>query len=185
MPFDWINLQHRAHREFSKRLSAVTDWNAPTPNTDWSITDLVRHVISEQQWVPHLLAGKTVEDAEGLIEPLGDDLEAEWARYSAEATDAWASAPRDANVHLSYDTVTVDDYLREQVSDVTIHSWDLARAAGAPEKLDDQLVEATWTIFEPQRDALSASGLFAHPVPIEDDAPLQLRLLALTGRDAR
>jgi uncharacterized protein (TIGR03086 family) len=185
MPFDWISLQHRAHDEFSRRLNAVTDWDAPTPNTDWSIRDLVRHVIVEQQWVPHLLAGKTVEDAEGAIDPLGDDLLAEWARYSAEATDAWASAPRDANVHLSYDTVTVDEYLSEQVSDVTIHSWDLARATGAPEELDDQLIEATWTLFEPQRDTLAASGLFAHPVPIEDDAPLQLRLLALTGRDAR
>jgi uncharacterized protein (TIGR03086 family) len=185
MPFDWISLQHRAHDEFSRRLNAVTDWDAPTPNTDWSIRDLVRHVIVEQQWVPHLLAGKTVEDAEEAIDPLGDDLLAEWARYSAEATDAWASAPRDANVHLSYDTVTVDEYLSEQVSDVTIHSWDLARATGAPEELDGQLIEATWTLFEPQRDTLAASGLFAHPVPIEDDAPLQLRLLALTGRDAR
>ena len=185
MPFDWIKLQHRAHREFAARLRAVTDWNAPTPNTDWDVKTLVRHVTSEQQWVPHLLQGKTIEEAEALIEPLGDDLVEEWSKYSAAATEAWENAPRDASVQLSYDTVKVDDYLREQVSDVTIHSWDLARAVGADEKLDDQLVEATWTIFEPQRDALSASGLFAHPVPIDDDAPLQLRLLALTGRDAR
>jgi uncharacterized protein (TIGR03086 family) len=185
MPFDWITLQHKAHREFARRLEAVTDWAAPTPNTDWDIAELVRHVTEEQQWVPHLLQGKTVEEAQAALEPLGDDLVAEWRRYSREATDAWANAPRDATVQLSYDTVTVDDYLREQVSDVTIHSWDLARAAGADEKLDDQLVEAAWTIFEPQRDTLAASGLFANPVDIGEDAPLQLKLLALTGRDAR
>jgi uncharacterized protein (TIGR03086 family) len=185
MPFDWISLQHKAHREFTARVAAVTDWSAPTPNTDWNVSDLVRHVTAEQQWVPHLLEGKSIDEAEALIEPLGDDLAAEWKKYSTAATDAWATASRDASVQLSYDTVTVDDYLKEQVSDVTIHSWDLARAVGASEKLDDQLVEATWTIFEPQRDTLAASGLFANPLDIEDNAPLQLRLLALTGRDAR
>jgi uncharacterized protein (TIGR03086 family) len=88
-------------------------------------------------------------------------------------------------VHLSHDTVTAADYLREQVADVTIHSWDLARATDADEELDEALVEAVWTVFEPQRDTLQASGLYASPVPLGDEAPLQSRLLALTGRDDR
>ena len=88
-------------------------------------------------------------------------------------------------MQLSYDTVDVIDYLKEQVADVTIHSWDLARAVGADDRLDDELVAHVWTVFEPQRDTLQASGVFASPVPIPDDAPLQSRLLALTGRDAR
>ncbi|MCU1406997.1 MAG: hypothetical protein JWQ43_3300 [Glaciihabitans sp.] len=185
MPFDWIQLQHRAHAEFARRLGQVNDWNASTPNADWDITALVRHVTSEQQWVPHLLKGKTVDEAQASIEPLGDDLRAEWDRHSAAATQAWAEAPQDASVQLSYDTVTVEDYLKEQVSDVTIHSWDLARASGADEELDQELVEAAWTIFSPQKETLAASGLFADPVAIAEDAPLQVRLLALTGRDAR
>jgi len=185
MAFDWITLQHRAHREFARRLSEVRDWSAPTPNTDWNVTELVRHVTAEQQWVPHLLEGKTIEQAQAEIEPLGDDLIAEWNRHSEAATNAWADTPKNASVQLSYDTVTVEDYLKEQVSDVTIHSWDLARAAGADETLDEELVEAAWTIFEPQKEALAASGLFADPVSIGDDAPLQVRLLALTGRDPR
>ncbi len=185
MPFDWIDLQRRAHREFAIRLAAVNDWHAPTPNTDWDIAQLVRHVTEEQQWVPHLLTGKTLEQARAEIEPLGDDLVAEWARYSTAATEAWVGVPAEASVQLSYDTVRVEDYLREQVSDVTIHSWDLARATGSDERLDEKLVEAAWTIFEPQRDTLAASGLFADPVAIDDDAPLQLRLLAITGRDPR
>ncbi|WP_213813903.1 TIGR03086 family metal-binding protein [Glaciihabitans sp. dw_435] len=185
MAFDWIDLQHRAHREFADRLAAVTDWSAPTPDTDWDIDTLVRHVTEEQQWVPYLLQGMTVEEAQEKLEPLGDDLVGEWRRHSKAATDAWASVPFDATVQLSYDTVTVEDYLKEQVSDVTIHSWDLARAAGADEKLDDELVEAAWSIFEPQLETLAASGLFADPIQVDESAPLQLRLLAITGRDAR
>jgi len=183
--FDWVKLQHQAHLEFARRVAAVSDWSAPTPDTEWSVRDLVAHVVEEQQWVPYLLAGQSVAQARASIESLRDDLAAEWSLYSLAATSAWRSTPADARVQLSYDTVTVDDYLREQVADVTIHTWDLAKAIGADETLDDELVRAVWTVFEPQKDALEASGLFASPVPVPDDAPLQSRLLAITGRDDR
>lgn len=182
---DWRALQQQAHREFATRLGAVTDWDAPTPDDDWSVRDLVAHVIEEQQWVPHLLAGRTVAQAQSSIDPLGDDLLAEWRLHSLAATTAWREVADDRAVSLSTDTVPARDYLREQTSDVTIHSWDLARAVGADETLDAALVEAVWTVFEPQQDTLAASGLFAAVVPVPDDAPLQSRLLALTGRDDR
>jgi uncharacterized protein (TIGR03086 family) len=89
------------------------------------------------------------------------------------------------SVQLSYDTVTMHEYLQEQTADVAIHSWDLARATHSDEHLDDLLVEATWTIFEPQRETLAATGLYEEPVGVDADAPLQWRLLAITGRDPR
>lgn len=185
MTHNWLEMQKQAHEEFSVRMEAINDWDAPTPDTDWNVRDLVRHVILEQQWIPPLLRGLSILEARRTLLPLGDDLAAEWHKYSRLATDAWHSTPGEARVQLSYDTVTAEDYLREQVSDVTIHSWDLARAVKSDETLDGRLVEAVWTVFEPQKATLEASGLFASPVPITDDAPLQSRLLALTGRDDR
>lgn len=185
MSSDWLRLQTQAHREFTDRVDAITDWSAPTPDTEWSVRDLVRHVIIEQQWIPPLLKGLSQREARLELAPLGADLAAEWQKHSALATTAWHSTPPDAAVQLSSDTVTVEEYLREQVSDVTIHSWDLARATSAEETLDDELVAAVWTVFEPQKDTLQASGLFASPIPLPDDASLQSRLLALTGRDDR
>lgn len=155
MEYDWRELQRTAHQEFGRRLDAVTDWAAPTPDTEWDVRKLVVHVVEEQQWVPLLLAGRTVGEARSRLDRLGDDLAEEWARYSRAATD------------------------------VIIHSWDLARAVGAGERLDDELVAAAWSQLEPQKDMLQASGLFAPPVPLPDDASLQSRLLALTGRDDR
>lgn len=181
----WLRLQQRAHREFAARVAAVTDWEAATPDTEWNVRDLVSHVIEEQQWVPWLLGGLSTGHARSRLRSLEDDLVAEWRRYSLAATTAWRDASPETRVQLASDTVTVIDYLKEQVSDVTIHTWDLARAVGADEQIDLELVEAVWTVFEPQKDALEASGLFASPVPVEDDAPLQVRLLALTGRDMR
>lgn len=183
--FDWHALQRLAHQEFGARVAAVTDWNAPTPDTDWSVRDLVTHVIEEQQWVPHLLAGRSIPQAQLSIDKLRDDLTEEWSLYSFAATSAWNATAPDAPVQLASDTVRATEYLREQVADVTIHTWDLARAVGAEEHLDDELIRAVWTVFEPQKDTLEASGLFASPVPVPDDAPLQSRLLAITGRDDR
>lgn len=185
MALEWLALLRRAHHEFSTRVAAVTDWSAPTPDTDWDTADLVRHVIVEQQWVPPLLGGLTLADAQTRIRPLDADLATLWQRYSGLAIAAWDAVPPAAPVHLSYATVTVDHYLREQVSDVTVHAWDLARAVGADEHLDPGLVAAVWEVLDDQRDLLGASGLFASPVPIQGDAPLQDRLLALTGRDPR
>ncbi|MET0991452.1 MAG: TIGR03086 family metal-binding protein [Lacisediminihabitans sp.] len=182
---DWLALLKTANHEFATRLSAVTDWDAPTPDTDWTVRDLAAHVIEEQQWVPHLLAGRTVEQARRELAPLGDDLFAEWRLYSLGAAAAWNNVEPGAIVNLSRDRVPVEDYLRELVSDVTIHTWDLARAIGAPEQLDPELVDAVWTVFEPQQETLAASGLYAAPVALPDDAPLQSRLLAVTGRDDR
>ena len=185
MDYDWLALQKRVHREFARRLAEVNDWDAPTPDDEWSVRDLVAHVIEEQQWVPYLLAGQSIEKAKKQIEPLRDDLRGEWELYSFAATTAWAESTPEQRVHLSYDEVTMADYLREQVSDVAIHTWDLARAVGADEELDSELVEAVWSVFEPQKETLAASGLYAPPVPLPEDAPLQARLLAVTGRDPR
>ncbi|MBX3098719.1 MAG: TIGR03086 family protein [Salinibacterium sp.] len=185
MEYDWLSLQHRVQREFSRRIAAVTDWDAPTPDDEWNVRDLVAHVIEEQQWVPYLLAGETVATARKEIEPLRGDLREEWELYSFAATAAWMSTPPSTIVQLSYDSVTMTDYLREQVSDVAIHTWDLARAIGADEALDPEIVEAVWTVFEPQKDTLAASGLYAPPVPLPADAPLLHQLLAVTGRDPR
>jgi uncharacterized protein (TIGR03086 family) len=186
MDFDWLQLQIKAHEEFGRRLAAVTDWHAETPDTEWDVSDLARHVIREQQWVPLLLDGKTIEEVGDDIDAIDDDdLVGEWQKWSAIATAAWECAPFDESVNLSYDTVTMIDYLKEQTADVTIHAWDMARATHSDERLDDELVAATWTIFEPQRETLAATGLYEDPVDLDPDAPLQWRLLAITGRDPR
>lgn len=59
------------------------------------------------------------------------------------------------------------------------------QATGSDDTLDPQLVAGVWSDLDGQREMLSESGLFADPVDLPDDAPLQDRLIALTGRDPR
>ncbi|WP_243696056.1 TIGR03086 family metal-binding protein [Labedella phragmitis] len=182
---EWLGFQRIAGEEFGRRVHGVTDWSAPTPDDEWDVRALVVHVTEEQQWVPPLLDGRSLRQAKLMLEPLGDDLVVAWDTHQERASRAWRSHDERQHVQLSYDTVTALHYLREQVADVAIHTWDLARAIGDDETLDEALVAAVWTVFEPQRETLEASGLYASPVAIDDSAPLQTRLLALTGRDPR
>ncbi len=77
---------------------------------------------------PPLLAGKTVGEATPPdIEPLHGDMRSEWQRYSDAAIHAWSSTDPRTQVHLSYGTVPLEPYLRQQIADVTIHAWDLAK----------------------------------------------------------
>ena len=182
---DWLELCKLALDGFGRRVHAIDDWHAPTPDTEWDVSDLVRHVIVEQQWVRPLAAGLSLEEAAKQVPDVGADLAAEWERYAAEAITAWAGAPADGQVNLSYGVVSVGYYLREMVCDAAIHTWDLARAIGADEILDAAVVEAVWDETQPKLEMLAASGMFAAPVAIGDDASRQDRLLALTGRDPR
>jgi len=129
MSTDWITLQTLAVAEFGRRVAAVTDWDAPTPDSEWTTRDLVAHVVDEQRWIPKLLTGCDHEQAAADLEPIGDDLLAEWQRHSSAAIEAWQRTPKDTPVHLSTDVVQAGEYLAEQTSDITIHTWDLARPA--------------------------------------------------------
>lgn len=191
MATDWIALQALAAAEFGRRVAAVSDWDAATPDSEWTTRDLVSHVVDEQRWIPRLLTGADHDLADQDhghdqdLDPIGDDLVRAWDHFATAATEAWRRAPQDALVHLETDVVTAGEYLAEQTSDITIHTWDLARATGTDDTLPDELVAAVWQHFEPQMESLASTGLYAAPVEVPDDAPLQVRLLAVTGRDAR
>ena len=84
-------------------------------------------------------------------------------------------------MHLSYADRPGEEYAREMIFDLVVHSWDLARGISVDESLDPGLVEAVYSSIEPDTD-LAATGLFDQPVPVPADADEQTRLIAFTGR---
>ena len=71
-----------------------------------------------------------------------------------------------------------------RIGDYALHAWDLAQAIGADEKLDDNLVQEVWNALTPLARVIGKSGVYgAGPTgQVDDTAPLQERLLDLTGR---
>jgi uncharacterized protein (TIGR03086 family) len=72
---------------------------------------------------------------------------------------------------------------RFYTSDVFMHTWDLARATGQDERLDEQTCAYMLAGMEPIDELLRRSGQYGPRVAVPDDADVQTRLLAFIGRD--
>jgi uncharacterized protein (TIGR03086 family) len=184
---DLLEQHRRALDGFGRRVRAVRDdqWHAPTPCEDWDVRDLVGHLVVEQLWVPPLIGGSAVEEVGDRFDgdQLGDDPVATWESAAAGARRALTEpGALDGRVQLSYGTRDAEGYLLEMTADLVVHTWDLARAIGADETLDPELVQLVRGYAEPQLEHMAASGLFDPPVPVADDADPQTELLAMFGR---
>ena len=67
-------------------------------------------------------------------------------------------------------------------TDALIHSWDLAAGSAPTRRSTPELVDLVYERTLPIAEHLQETGLFAPPVPVRDDAPLQTKLLAIFGR---
>lgn len=175
--------------EFDGRLREVPadGWDRPTPCADWTVRDLVGHVVFECRWAPHLLRGETLEQVGDRYDGdlLGDDPIGAWTDAAGAAAAAAAAAPLDDTVHASFATISTGFYLWQLTAEFVVHAWDLARAVGGDEELDPALVDDLTVWFADHqsyyRDEL---GVVSAAPAVPEDAGPQTRLLASFGRQA-
>ena len=179
----------RSVEEFGSRVQLIEEdqWDNPTPCSDWSVRDLVNHLVYEDVWAPPLFEGSTIEEIGDRFEGdlLGDAPLKAWEEAAAGAVAA-ARAPGalERTVHLSFGDTPGSEYLSQLLNDHVIHAWDLARGIGADDGLDPELVELLLEKMEPAEDMLKSSGAFGGRVEAPADADPQTKLLAVMGREA-
>jgi len=179
----------RAVAEFDARVRQIGDhqWQAATPDEDWSVRDLVNHLVGEDLWAPPLLAGATIAEVGDRFDGdvLGPDPGAAWAAASAAAVRAVAAdGAMDRIVHLSFGDFPGSQYALQLFADHLIHAWDLARAIGADDRLDGELVASCATWFTAMEEAYRSAGAIAAAPPVPGHADAQTVLLARFGRRA-
>jgi uncharacterized protein (TIGR03086 family) len=179
--------------EFGTCVRAVADdqWDAPTPATEWSVADLVGHLVSEHRWAPPLMHGHDLDAATKIVDseeaahdvPSGPALAAEWAEVSRASASAFGEpGALERTVALSRGPTPASQYLVEMVFDLVVHSWDLGTAIGRSSPAPTDTVEFLYTQVKDMGD-LSRTGVFDPPVPIPGDASTFDKLLAQTGRN--
>jgi uncharacterized protein (TIGR03086 family) len=176
-----------AAKGFGTRLAAVADrWSAPTPDDEWDVRALVNHVTGELLWLVPMLEGKTIADVGSALDGdiLGDDPVTTWDDAVSAAAAAIQAVDAAATVHLSYGDRTAEEYLFEVGADVLIHTWDLARAVGADERLDPAFVDSVAAWFADVEPMWRGAGVIAERPPVPSGADAQTQLLAAFGRDA-
>jgi len=183
-----IDFHRRASEWFASNVTLIGDgqWQDATPCTEWDVRALVHHLVSEQRWLPPLLAGRTIaEVGDGLDgDLLGDDPKGSWRSATDEALAAVGATAGDRIVHLSYGDVPADHYVNEVATDLLIHGWDLARAIGADERMDRELVDGVYAGVKDHVRELKASGMFGPDVTPPPGSDRQTELLAIFGRVA-
>ncbi len=186
---DLVDFFARGVREFGSRVHLIEDgqWHNPTPCADWSVRDLVNHLVYEDLWAPELFAGRTVEEVGDRFEGdlLGDAPHRAWDEASAAALNAVRGpGALERKVHLSSGERPGHSYVTELLNDHVVHAWDLARGIGADDTLDPELVEWLLGKMKPVEDKLKESGMFGEQVEVPENADAQTKLLAVMGRRA-
>ncbi len=169
----------------------LPDTFARMAGTDEELT--LRQVIGthayDEAWVPDLLAGRTMDEVgrdrfDGDL--LGDDPRAAFHDLVEKGV---AAAERTTDleqpVHWSYGDFPLREGIWHPISFRGLRTVDLARVVGVDDTIDPDLVRAMWDEFLPQAETWRAMGVFGPLVEVPDDAPLQERLLGLTGRQPR
>lgn len=185
---DITDLHRRASARFGDHVRAVRpdQWDAPTPCSEWTVRDLVNHLVYENLWTVPLLAGSTIEEVGDQFEgdEVGDDPAAAYESASEAAVAAiTANGALDGTVHLSYGDEAALEYTWQLFTDHLVHGWDLARAIGADDRLDPELVQACALWFARHEDDYRAAGAIG-PRPDVTPGDDQARLLAAFGRTA-
>lgn len=188
-----------ADRTLEGVIAQISDdqWDAPVPanfaRSDGDHVPTLREIVNyhayDDAWVPDMLAGKTMDEAgrekfDGDL--LGEDPLASFRAIVAKACSAAEGLDDlERTVHLSFGDYTAREYLWQINGFRGLRAVDIARVIGADTTLPDELVQGLWEEISPHAEEWRAIGVFEAAVEVPDDAPLQDRLLGLTGRDPR
>lgn len=114
-----------------------------TNNTGPStLNDVVRHIAYDEAWVPHLLAGRTMDEVgrDTFDDPLGTDAKGTYARIAAAARDAGHQIDTlDATVHCSFGDCSTEEYLWQLIVARSLGAETIAKAIGADSPLSEEL----------------------------------------------
>jgi uncharacterized protein (TIGR03086 family) len=159
----------------------------PTPCRSWTVRELVNHVVDEIGQFATVTSGGT-RDHQG-IDLIGDDWSGAYRSAAAGLLAAWRQpAALERTIHLSIGDVPAAWTLDQQITELVIHAWDIAKATGQSTDLDPELGERAlhWGQhnLKPEYRGDEAEGYHIAPEnPVADDAPLYDRLAAFGGRD--
>jgi uncharacterized protein (TIGR03086 family) len=150
------------------------DLDRPTPCTDWTVGQLVDHLIRD---VGNFTAAMHGEQADWSIAP-GSPPEGFVAIFRAGADDlvhAWHQAA--ADVPADPDA---------QTPEFAVHTWDLATAIGVPtDTLDAEVAERALGFMAANLTPENRGSFFAGELQATPEADPYERLAAFAGRSVR
>ncbi len=173
----------RVSNGFDAAVKAVTPdkWGAQSPCELWTARDVVAHVVAGHRGV---IAGARGGDPA----PLGadEDPKQAWEEASRGMAEI-AGDPELTAKEIDGPTgkMPAGEIIGRFVAmDVLVHTWDLARAVGGDEHLDEDACAQAYSGLKPMDAMIRQPGVFGPKVEVPAGADLQTEFLGFLGRQA-
>jgi uncharacterized protein (TIGR03086 family) len=159
----------------------------PTPCSEWDVRALVNHVVLDVQQFTVMASGGAWEQGDGDV--VGDDWEGAYREAARSLLEAWRrEGALDQTIKTPMGELPATWRVGNQIADLVVHGWDIAKATGQSSELDPELgrVALDWAKenLRPEFRGEEGSGRsFGPEVPVSDDAPLHDRLAGFFGRN--
>ncbi len=183
---DFLELTKRTHDEVRATTAGITagDWDRSTPCAEWTVRDIVKHLIDNNESRASQAAGRERNTRSGP----DSDLAKAYEESSAEFIDAFDGEAIEKTYDFgAFGPLPGKNTLAVLFVDTLVHSWDLDAALGREHRWDDELATAALAIASRYPDVAPVrgpGGAFAHAVEARSDAGPGERLIALLGRSA-
>lgn len=175
--------RHRAvAATFTALVDGTRDWTSPSPVRGWAARDVVVHLTT---WVPAFVHAGSPYGWTPRRSAVDDPVTA-W-HEQCEAVQRILDDPAQAESPFRHPQVppgplgqAIDRFC---ITDVFLHTWDLARATGQEVDLDADHAAELLAGLRPVEEALRTSGHYGPAVPVGPDAGPVEQLIAFIGRD--
>jgi len=168
---------------FADKIVAVPDdrWESQSPCEEWNARDVVNHVVGTQGMFLGFI-GEELKD----VPSVDDDPAGAWNAARAQIQQRLedpdkATTEFEGMTGKSTFEAGVDKFL---CTDLVVHGWDLARAAGLDETIDPEDAERVQRNMASMGDGLRSPGAFGAEVEPPPGADEQQKMLAFLGRKA-
>jgi uncharacterized protein (TIGR03086 family) len=186
---DPIGLLARGLEQTGEVISRVRTEQAtmPTPCKAWDVRALINHVVHDVRQFTVMVSGGAWEAHDEDV--IGDDWLGAYRLAAAALLEAWRRpGALDRMVRLPFGEVPASWQVGQQIANMAVHGWDIAKATGQSTDLDPELgqVALDWGSLnlKPQFRGDEASGhAFGLEIAMREDAPVYDRLAGFFGRD--
>jgi uncharacterized protein (TIGR03086 family) len=184
---DTIALLERALDQTAGLIADIDAGQAAlaTPCAGWDVRALVSHLAGQDLRNFLVSARAEAADWQTPADELGDDWAAAFEDRAAPLRAAWRAADLDRLVTGPGGEAPLRLRADQQITELAVHDWDLAKATGQPTGLDPALAEHAlrWSRQMLRPEFRGPDKAFGLEVPVPEDAPVYDRLAGWFGRD--